>query len=78
MDGGGRREDHSRRGGYDLRGTAKMSNLQMIEELCKLVELQNEIIRRQAEALEQLDAVCCVEERVRAKTLAARFCRDDG
>lgn len=50
----------------------------MIEELCKLVELQNEIIRRQAEALEQLDAVCCVEERVRAKTLAARFCRDDG
>lgn len=55
-----------------------MSNLQMIEELCQLVELQNEIIRKQAEALEQLDAVCCIEERARARELAGRFCRDDG
>lgn len=55
-----------------------MSNLQMIEELCRLVELQNNIIRKQADALEQLDAVCCADERAQAQELARRFCRDDG
>lgn len=78
MGSGGRQKDHPSRGGCDLWGTAQMSNLQMIEELCRLVELQNEIIRKQAEALEQLDAVCCIEERARVRELAGRFCRDDG
>ena len=55
-----------------------MSNLQMIEKLCQLVELQAEIIREQAEALAQMGAVCCEEQRAQAKKMAALFCQDDG
>lgn len=55
-----------------------MSNLQMIEQLCQLVELQNSIIQQQATALEQLDATCCEEEWERARIMAAALCQDDG
>ena len=39
-----------------------MSNLQIIEELTRIVEMQNRIIRRQADALAQLGAACMEEE----------------
>ena len=39
-----------------------MSNLQIIGELTRIVEMQNRIIRRQADALAQLGAVCMEEE----------------
>lgn len=55
-----------------------MSNLQMIEKLCQLVELQNSIIQEQAGALAQMGAVCCEEERAQAREMAAVFCQDDG
>lgn len=35
-------------------------------ELCRVVALQSEIIRRQNEALEQLGAVCCEEQKAAA------------
>ena len=44
-----------------------MSNLQIIEELCKINAAQADIITAQAAALEQLGAVCMEEER--AETL---------
>ena len=40
-----------------------MSNLQIIEELCKINAAQADIITAQAAALEQLGAVCMEEER---------------
>lgn len=40
-----------------------MSNLQIIEELCRICEAQNHIIRVQASALSQLGAVVLEEER---------------
>lgn len=40
-----------------------MSNLQIIEELCKINARQSDIIKRQAAALEQLGAACLEEER---------------
>ena len=40
-----------------------MSNLQIIEELCKINTAQADIITAQAAALEQLGAVCMEEER---------------
>lgn len=55
-----------------------MSNLQMIEELCKVVQLQSEIIEEQATALAQMGAVCSEEKRERARTMASAFCRDNG
>ena len=55
-----------------------MSNLQMIEYLCEVVRLQNEIIGEQATALAQLGAVCSEEKRERARIMAAAFCQDDG
>ena len=47
-----------------------MSNLQIIEELCGICAAQNEIIRAQSAALEQLGAVVMEEERAEAE---ARF-----
>lgn len=41
---------------------AKVSNLQIIETLSEIVEKQNRIIRKQAEALAQLGAACLEEE----------------
>lgn len=55
-----------------------MSNLQMIEELCRIVQLQNEIIEEQATALAQMGAVCSEEKRERARIMAAALCQDDG
>ena len=40
-----------------------MSNLQIIEELCRICEAQSFIIKAQAEALEQVGAVVMEEER---------------
>lgn len=40
-----------------------MSNLQIIEKQYEIIELQNKIIRAQAEALEQLGAAVMEEER---------------
>ena len=39
-----------------------MSNLQIIEELCRICEAQSFIIKAQAEALEQVGAVVMEEE----------------
>ena len=44
-----------------------MSNLQIIEELCKINAAQADIITAQAAALEQLGAVCMEEERAEVK-----------
>lgn len=55
-----------------------MSNLQMIEELCGIVQLQAKIIRGQMEALEQLGAVTMAEEIAEARERAGRLCQDDG
>lgn len=55
-----------------------MSNLQMIEQLCAVVQLQNEIIEEQAAALAQMGAVCAEEKRERARVMAAALCQDDG
>lgn len=41
---------------------ADMSNLQIIQALSEIVEKQNSIIRKQAEALAQMGAVCLEEE----------------
>lgn len=43
-----------------------MSNLKIIEELCKICELQNKIIKGQSEALGQLGAVVMEEEKAEA------------
>lgn len=43
--------------------TQAMSNLQIIEELCRICEAQNFIIKAQAEALAQVGAVVMEEER---------------
>lgn len=40
-----------------------MSNLQTIAELCRICEAQNHIIKAQAEALAQMDAVVMEAER---------------
>lgn len=40
-----------------------MSNLQIIEELCRICEAQNYIIKAQAESLAQMGAVVMEEER---------------
>lgn len=55
-----------------------MSNLQMIEELCGIVELQNKIIKAQASALAQLDAEVCAAEIDEANTRAKALCCDAG
>ncbi len=40
-----------------------MSNLQIIEELCRICEAQNHIIKAQASALEQMGAAVMEDER---------------
>ena len=55
-----------------------MSNLQMIEELCGIVQLQAKIIKAQSEALEQLGAETMADEIVQAAERASRLCGDDG
>lgn len=40
-----------------------MSNLQIIEELCRICETQSFIIKKQADALSQVGAVVMEEER---------------
>lgn len=39
-----------------------MSNLEIIETMCNIVEKQNHIIRQQADILGQMGAVCLEEE----------------
>ena len=55
-----------------------MSNLQMIEELCGIVQLQAKIIKAQSEALEQLGAEMMADEIAKAAERASRLCGDDG
>lgn len=55
-----------------------MSNLQIIEELCAIVELQTKIIKAQSDALAQLGAEVMADEIAEAKERASRLCQDDG
>ena len=55
-----------------------MSNLQIIEELCGIVQLQAKIIRAQSEALGQLGAETMADEIALAAERASRLCVDDG
>ena len=55
-----------------------MSNLQIIEELCEIVQIQVKIIRAQSEALAQLGAEVMADEIAQAAGRAARLCEDDG
>lgn len=55
-----------------------MSNLQIIEELCGIVQLQSKIIKAQADALYQLDAAVMENEIAQAQARADRLCQDDG
>ena len=59
-------------------GLGRMSNLQMIAELCDIVQLQAKIIRAQSEALEQLGAEVMADEIAQAAERASRLCEDDG
>ena len=59
-------------------GRDPMSNLQMIEELCGIVQLQAKIIKAQSEALEQLGAETMTDEIAQAEERASRLCGDDG
>lgn len=59
-------------------GQDPMSNLQMIEELCGIVQLQAKIIKAQSEALEQLGAETMADEIAQAEERASRLCGDDG
>ena len=49
-----------------------MSNLQMIQELCGIVEGLARLVDKQADALAQMGAVVCEEERA---ALSARYTR---
>lgn len=55
-----------------------MSNLQMIAELCDIVQLQAKIIRAQSEALSMLGAEVMADEIAEAAERSNRLCRDDG
>lgn len=55
-----------------------MSNLQIIEELCFIVQLQSKIIKAQADALSQLGAEVMANEIAEANERASRLCQDDG
>lgn len=59
-------------------GRDPMSNLQIIEELCGIVQLQAKIIKAQSEALEQLGAEVMADEIAQAAERASRLCVDDG
>jgi len=52
-----------RRSPQRSRGRAAVSNLQIIEELCRICEAQSFIIKAQASALAQVGAVVMEEER---------------
>lgn len=55
-----------------------MSNLQIIEELCRICAAQNTIIKAQADALEQVGAVVMEEERDEVnRSLIAMIGHDD-
>lgn len=55
-----------------------VSNLQIIEELCRICEAQNFIIKAQAEALAQVGAVVMEEERADVgRALTALIGRDE-
>ena len=55
-----------------------MSNLQIIEELCAIVELQTKIIKAQSDSLAQLGAEVMADEIAEAKERASRLFQDDG
>ena len=55
-----------------------MSNLQMIEGLCGIVQLQAKIIKAQSEALAQLGAEVMDDEIAQAAERVYRLCGDDG
>ena len=55
-----------------------MSNLQIIEELCSIVELQTKIIKAQSDSLAQLGAEAMENEIAQAAERASRLCVDDG
>lgn len=55
-----------------------MSNLQIIEELCSIVQLQVKIIQAQSNALAQLGAEVMEDEIAEAEERASRLCQDDG
>lgn len=55
-----------------------MSNLQIIEELCAIVELQTKIIKEQSDSLAQLGAEVMENEIAQAAERASRLCVDDG
>lgn len=55
-----------------------MSNLQIIEELCAIVELQTKIIKAQSDSLHQLGAEVMADEIAEARERASRLCQDDG
>lgn len=55
-----------------------MSNLQIIEELCGIVQLQSKIIKAQADSLAQMGAEVMADEIEEAKERASRLCQDDG
>jgi hypothetical protein len=50
-----------------------MSNLQIIEELSKICEMQNRIIKEQAKALEQLGATVLEDERAEVNERFSRL-----
>ena len=55
-----------------------MSNLQIIQTLSEIVEKQNIIIRRQAEAIAQLDGVCMEEAVGEVNDLVKRYLDVEG
>ena len=60
------------------RRLAAVSNLQIIEELCRICEAQNYIIKAQADALAQVGAVVLEEERADVgRALTALIGRDE-
>lgn len=55
-----------------------MSNLQIIEELCSIVELQTKIIKAQSDSMAQMGAEVMENEIAQAAERASRLCVDDG
>lgn len=67
-----------RRNTRPSREKSMMSNLQIIEELCAIVELQTKIIKAQSDSLAQLGAEVMEDEIAEAEERASRLCQDDG
>lgn len=55
-----------------------MSNLQIIEDLCGIVQLQSKIIKAQSDSLAQMGAEAMENEIAQAAERASRLCVDDG